>query len=226
MSNAPNWHTSLHDACECVPGETEAGAARPKTFRILALLHQTQGRTYDAIAAYRLYLTLVPDDGEALHNLGLLYAAIGQTRAAREAFGLAAARLSPDDAERATNLGVGAFWREEVERAVELFERALALDPAYVPAHYHLGVTRLTQGRCAEAIARLFAVVAAVPDYPQAAANLGVAYLSCGEAARAIPIFAALTRRDPADATARKNLNLARSEAMTEESADPKDGGR
>ena len=76
---------------------------------------------------------------------------------------------------------MGWFFRGELERASEFFERALAFDESYVPARYHLGVTLLHQGQCREAVATLEAVVAVAPDYPQAASSLGVAYNTAGE---------------------------------------------
>jgi hypothetical protein len=52
----------------------------------------------------------------------------GFNEEAATAFAAAAKYLQLDNAESATKLGVGHFFRGELERAVELFEKALALD--------------------------------------------------------------------------------------------------
>lgn len=181
----------------------------PKPYRNLALLYQVQIRNTDAIAAYRQYLSLAPEDGEAHHNLGMLYMTEGRTTEAVDAFEAASVYLTTTDAESTTNLGVGNFYRGDLDRAESLFEQALALDPSYVPACYHLGLTYLHQGRCKEAIGSLEAVVAAEPNHPQAAANLGVAYNTAGQPDKAIAIFETLIKKQPDNPSIILNLGYA-----------------
>lgn len=180
-----------------------------KPYRNLALLYQLQGKNNEAIAAYLKYLDLAPDDGEAHHNLGLLYMTEGRTTEAVDAFEAASVYLTPTDAESTTNLGVGNFYRGDLDRAEYLFEQALALDPSYVPARYHLGLTYLHRGRCEEAIESLEAVVATEPDHPQAAANLGVAYNTAGQPEKAIAIFETLLKKQPDNPSIILNLGYA-----------------
>lgn len=190
----------------------QAIAANPdylKPYRNLALLYQLQGKNNEAIAAYQQYLELAPEDGEAHHNLGLLYMTEGRTTEAALAFEAADAYLTPDNAESTTNLGVGNFYRGDLDRAEGLFEQALELDPSYVPARYHLGLTYLHQGRCEEAIESLEAVVAAEPDHPQATANLGVAYNTAGQPEKAIAIFETLLKNQPDNPSIILNLGYA-----------------
>jgi tetratricopeptide (TPR) repeat protein len=166
-----------------------------------------------------------PDDLNRSHDLrhkvakGLLYMNGWLTDQAMAAFQAAALYLSPDDAETTTNLGVGYFFRGDLERAVRLFEQALALDPAFIPARYHLGVAYLYQGRCEAAIAALEAVVAAQPDYPQAAANLGVAYNTAGQPGRAMAIFESLLQQQPDNPSVVLNLGYACQDAGDAERA-------
>jgi tetratricopeptide (TPR) repeat protein len=197
------------EANEAYQRAIAADPAYPKPYCNLAVLYQLEGRSGEAIEAYRLYLNIAPEDGEAHYNLGLLYMAEGQADAARTAFRLAAQQLVPDNAECATNLGVSCFFLGDLEKAVTLFEQALALDAAYLPARYHLGVAYLCQGRCTESIEMLEVVIAADPDYPQAAANLGVAYNTDGQPARAITIFEELLQQDPDNPSLNLNLGYA-----------------
>lgn len=161
----------------------------PRPYRNLAVLYQLVGRADEAIAAYRLYLELEASDGEAWHNLALLLTGEGSCEEAAEAFAAAAENLEPEDAERATALGVGYFFRDDLARAAGLFEEALALDAAHVPARYHLGLTRLRQGRAAEAVSELEAVLAAAPDYPHADANLNLARDAAAHQGEAAAVF-------------------------------------
>lgn len=191
----------------------------PKSYRNLAMLYHLVGRGDEAIAAYRLYLEMEPENGEAWHNLGLLLSSEGLMDDAAEAFRVAAERLLPDDAEGATGLGVGYFFRDDLGRAVELFETALSFDAGHVPARYYLGLTRLRQRRAAEAVAELEAVLAAAPDYPQALANLGVAYNTAGRHLEAVAVFEELLRREPGKPSHLRDLAYACRDAGLDERA-------
>jgi Tfp pilus assembly protein PilF len=148
MGNALFNLNRFDEAQDAYKQAIEASHDYLKPYRNLALLYQLQGRNNEAISVYRQYLNLVPKDGEALHNMGLLYMAERRTSKATEAFEVAAEHLLPTDAESATNLGVGYFYRGNLNSALELLEHALVMDPSFVPARYHLGVTYLHQGRC------------------------------------------------------------------------------
>lgn len=188
-------------------------ATYPPPYRNLALLYQFQGQYDDAIALYRRYLDLVPDDGEVHHNLALLYLQQEQDTEAAAEFEVASRLLSPDTPATATNLGVGYFYRGEMEVAVMLYEHALALDAAFTPARYHAGIAYLYLGRLDDSVAALEAVVDAEPDFPNAALNLGVAYNTAGRPTDAIHIFEALLDHDPTNPSAVLNLGYAALEA-------------
>jgi tetratricopeptide (TPR) repeat protein len=78
----------------------------------------------------------------------------------------------------------------------------------YIPAHYHLGVAYLSQGRVEEAIEELEMVVETEPDYPQAAENLGVAYNTAGRPEKSIPIFESLLQKEPDNISTLLNLGF------------------
>ncbi|HYH84221.1 MAG TPA: tetratricopeptide repeat protein [Pyrinomonadaceae bacterium] len=196
LGNALFVLSRLTEARDAYLRAVEVAPEYPKSYRNLAVLYQLVGRADEAIAAYRLYLELELTDGEAWHNLGLLLMSEGSCEEAAEAFAAAAEHLEPDDAEGATALGVGYFFRNDLARAARLFERALALDATHVPARYHLGLTRLQQGRAAEAVEELEAVLAAAPDYPHAAANLNVARDTAAHQGEAVAVFEEPLRRE------------------------------
>ncbi len=69
--------------------------------------------------------------------LGATYRALGDNVAARDAFA-EAVQLDPNKAEALYNLGV-AVEEKDVQRSVELMERAIEIDPSYFVAHQELG---------------------------------------------------------------------------------------
>lgn len=209
----------LDEAIDAYNRAIVADPAYPRPYGNLALVYQLADDAEAAMQYYQRYLALVPDDGEAHHNLGLLYMDAGRDEEAGAAFEAAARHLVPDTAERATNLGVGAFFRRDLDTAFSLFEKALSLDTSFVPARYHLGVTHLCQGRCAEAIEALEAVLDAAADYPQAAVNLAVAYNTDGQADKAIALLEALQEQQPDDPGVVLNLGFAYQEAEQMEGA-------
>ena len=222
LNNLGNALFNLNHFDEAQDAYKQAIEANPdyiNPYRNLALLYQLQSRNNEAISVYRQYLNRVPEDGEALHNMGLLYMAERRMAEASAAFESAAEHLSPNDAESATNLGVGYFYRGDLDRAVELLEHARTLDPSFVPARYHLGLTYLYQGRCQEAIEALEAVIAAEPDHPQATANLGVAYNTAGQPDKAITIFEALIKQQPDNPSIILNMGYAYQDAGFTEKA-------
>lgn len=178
-------------------------------YRNLALLYQLQDNIGDAIALYGEYLLRVPDDGQAHHNLALLYLKQGREAEAAVEFEIAAQLIAPDTPEAATNLGVGYFHRGELEIALLLYEHALELDPQFMPARYHAGIACLYLGQLENAVTALEVVVQAEPDFIDAAINLGVAYNTAGRSAEAIAVFEALLQHDPPNPSAVLNLGYA-----------------
>ena len=115
-------------------------------------LHQMKRQNEQAIYYYQQYVQLVEDDGEAHHNLGLLYMAMGHTENALEAFKNVEKYLNPDNAESATNLAVGYFYRGKMQMAEILLQKALQFDPSYISALYHLSIVYLHCGQFQKAI--------------------------------------------------------------------------
>jgi Flp pilus assembly protein TadD len=51
----------------------------------------------------------------------------------------------------ATNTGIQRLKEGDVDGAIEMFEKAIGLDPECAPAHYQLGLALRKKGRQAEA---------------------------------------------------------------------------
>ncbi|MFN8562260.1 MAG: tetratricopeptide repeat protein [Anaerolineae bacterium] len=116
-------------------------------YRNLALLYQFQGQYDDAIALYRRYLDLVPDDGEVHYNLALLYLQQEQDSEAGAAeFEIASRLLSPDTPATALNLGVAYNTASRPADAINVFEAPLDHDPTDPSAVLNLGYAALEAG--------------------------------------------------------------------------------
>ena len=107
-------------------------------------------RPVAAAQALEVGLRIVPDNTEALSNLGLVLLSLQQLPRAIETYEKVIA-LDPTSVSAYANLGNALAGSGQHERAIAAFQRALALDPDLAPAH--LGLARLYEklGRADEA---------------------------------------------------------------------------
>lgn len=114
----------------------------------------------------------------------------------------------PTSARARLNLGVELQRLGQRQEAIRQFERAAALQPDYVLAHYHWGAVLLEDGRAAEAVARLETAVHLAPENADAQLALGNALMRAGRAAEALAPYARSLELQPA-ADAHYNLATA-----------------
>jgi Flp pilus assembly protein TadD len=93
---------------------------------------------------------------------------MGRRREAAEAY-QTATRLAPRDPGPRNGLGVLAIEDGDLDRAVALFQEALAVDPRYHEARLNLAVAEVRRGNPAEARAALRLLLQAQPDRETAA---------------------------------------------------------
>jgi tetratricopeptide (TPR) repeat protein len=137
------------------------------------------------------------EDGRPKYNLVWRYMSAGQDLATEVAFAAATKYLWPEDAETATNLGVGYFICGKLDHAVKLLQQAVGFDPCYTPARYHLGRAYMCQGQYQEAVRSLEIAVLFEPGHAYAAIHLGLAYHATGRVDMAHAVLAAVRRRWP-----------------------------
>jgi tetratricopeptide (TPR) repeat protein len=151
------------------------------------------GRLAEARAAYSRATELDPRSAHARHQLGLVLALLGETRAAAEAF-QAAANLDPSLAEARAN--AARLWTEvargELERgdgsaAMESFRLAAAADPADAARRANYANLLMMTGQFAQARKEYEAALAADSRSALAHNNLGLLLVRMGEAASARP---------------------------------------
>ena len=141
------------------------------TWKALGSLLQAQGRREEALVAKQRAAELLPDDAEALSNLGRAYFELEQRPAAIAALRSALA-LCPEHAETLNNLGLVLNAEGQVAEAARCFEQAVALQPAFAAALNNLSGLHVTVGEVDAAVDLLSRAVAANPDDRVAFDNL------------------------------------------------------
>jgi serine/threonine-protein kinase len=96
-----------------------------------------------------------------------------------------AERLDPLDLQVKTQIGYVHHFRRDVDRAIEQFDRVLALEPSFAFAHYGMGDARAQKGEYDRAIAAFNQAVALQGRSPNHIGVLGYAYGRSGDAVRA-----------------------------------------
>ncbi len=158
-------------------------------------LHR-DGKLAAAAAGYEAVLNAEPGHADALHLLGLVADAQGQTERALALIGQAIARKpSP---RFFANQGPILARLGRLDDAVAAYREALARQPDYPEALNNLGVALMAQDKPQEAASAHRRAVELRPDYAEAQLNLGHALGLLGDMAGAEAAFRAAFARQPA----------------------------
>jgi protein O-mannosyl-transferase len=130
------------------------------------------GHLDPARAAYRRVLELDPDNLQVVQALASLEAGQGRPKEA-EAIYLSALRRTREDAKILNNVGLLRLDLGDGAGALEAFEQAVRIDPAYPRARFNLARALHQAGRAPEAEAELEEIVRRAPgtEFAQAAAR-------------------------------------------------------
>jgi len=109
-----------------------------------------------------------------------------------------------------TLAAIGYYYREtgDTARAVEYFEKALAIDPRNWPAHNFYGTTLFRQGKYEEALRHFQATMESNPFNSQGLTNIGVIEFARGKLGKAKEYFERAVESNPRYAKAHFNLAL------------------
>jgi tetratricopeptide (TPR) repeat protein len=139
-----------------------------------------------------------PDDAAARLRLGKTLLEYGRAREAEPQLARAAA-LAPDNVEALRELGNARAVNEDNERAIETFERVLALAPDDWQAHANLA-TLLAPRRPAQALEHARRAYELKPGEPRNGINLAEAYALTSQTAAAVELYQKVERQlDPDD---------------------------
>jgi len=149
----------------------------------LALALEEQEKLTTAHDELRQALNLQPDYADAWDLLGLVLSAQGNDGEAEKAHRKALeSRIDEAGTYRVyNNLGSVLVSLDRHPEAVEVFRKAIALQPEQPRAHYHLGLAIGQQGQKLESIPHFRKAIELKPDYAAAYGNLGFALKGVGE---------------------------------------------
>ena len=190
-------NTNRNDPCPCGSGKkfkqccqllevkqsaelaikSRAMDAIPEQFKI-ALQHHQVGELPQAERIYQEIIQLSPKHLDALHNLGLLASETGRHDLAVEL--LSKARRIEPSAAVYCSLGKAYLGQKNYTQAIESFQHAITLNPAYATAYSNLGTALLTQQKYEEAIGYFHRAIALSPA-ADSYNNLGYCLLRQGE---------------------------------------------
>ena len=98
------------------------------------------------------------------------------------------------------------FQKGQMDDAIFHFQKALAIQPDFVEAHYNLGNALLEKGQIDEAIVHYQTAIGIKPDYFDARNNLGTALLRMGKVAEAVTQYQAAIKFQPDNAEVHDNM--------------------
>ncbi len=114
------------------------------TVPVFGIIYDSQGRHHEAIRAYQDSLELDIHQPNLLLNLGSSYMRQERFKPAMESFEQAA-RQAPGDAQIWEQMAVCRYRMGEIDKAVEMYEKAVALDAHSASAQRGLGVALMSQ---------------------------------------------------------------------------------
>jgi tetratricopeptide (TPR) repeat protein len=166
----------------------------------------------DALQALRRAAELLPNDAEALRNMGAALHDQGQWAAALDTLQQALA-IEPNDVDTLVDTANALRGLGRAREAVPLYERALSLSPRLVEARNNLGNAFLELGQYADAVSCYRLALGLKPGDEQvvcnlvnALNNLGNVLRDSGERRSAVPLYAQAIELDPGRAESHCNL--------------------
>lgn len=167
----------------------------PELAKLVGELALQQGELDIAKKAFRLRVSLQPQDVDALVSLATLLADEGEEAQAegllQRAYQLAKASFLPPFA-----LGALKLAQNQLPQARRLLRQALAREESPV-AEFLLGLVELRLGRPGRAIQALQRASELAPDLEEAIYILGLAYLERGHTRKALACFQRVLQLDP-----------------------------
>ena len=154
----------------------------------LALVHRSQGRMGEAVAACERILKSAPEEVSIRRALAHLYAGLNEHTKANEHLGfvLELGAGGPEEHYLAGNLAAAAG---DLEGAVDAYGLALSGNPALPEVHHNLGIVINRLGRLDDALAAHRRAVEHGPSFADAHYSAGVLELGAGRAEQALQDF-------------------------------------
>jgi len=185
----------------------------------IAVKHYEAGQLQQSEAICRQLLALDPNQGDALHLLGLIAHQVRHPDAA--VLIRRAVALQPNNAIAYGNLALVLQSQGKWDEAIECSRQALALQPNIPAAHYNLGYAFHVKGELEDAVACYRRALALQPQFTPTYQNLGAALKALGRTDEAIEVYLRGLTLQPNSASLLSNIGDALWEqGKPEESAD------
>jgi tetratricopeptide (TPR) repeat protein len=196
-----------------------SGRAYADAHHLLALAYYLVGQPEKSLQAIDAALQLNPRYLEALMHRGVILGSLGRVEEAQEAFTAARAAgtetrggVAAHHADKLANphaaLGEAYLEAGGLSQAIEQYETALRLGPAFQDLRYRLAQLLLEAGRALEAREELERLVAVRPNSVEARATLGLACYLGGDVATARAVWNALAVEHPGEPRVRAYLAM------------------
>ncbi len=176
----------------------------PAALHYLGLLAQQTGRSKEGADLLERALKAGGPDKRIYNHLGQIYFALSDTRRATESFEAAIA-LDPDHVEALNNLA-NVLRVRDLDRAIALYRRALALAPRAAFAVYNLAEALNEDGAFDEALQLYRRTLELDPRHLHARHSLGVLLEQKGAFEEATQQYQAVLRIDPRHTPSLANL--------------------
>ena len=183
----------------------------PAMYRLLADLHDSQGRSSMARKVFEQGLVLYPENEDLRYTYGLYLESKGENDAALQEMEKIIA-INPDNAA-ALNY-VGYSWADantNLPEALQYLQKAVALTPENGYSRDSLGWVYYRLGKWDDALLELEKANAIIPNDPAILDHLAEVYMTSGNTEKALPLYKTLLRLyiDSKNETAEQNtLNI------------------
>lgn len=201
----------LETALSLLAEAARRDASRPNVQLAIAQTTSALGFYADSLLAYDRYLKLVPGDEPARRERSFMFAVSSHPReglAELEAF----SRSHAKDATAHYEVGILEARSDPANASVEL-DRAIALEPDFVPARFGRGVLNYLQGNYRAALPDLEFAAARYPDNAQVLERLGETLLALDRTSEAVTALRKAAEISPKDARILMHLSRALSKA-------------
>ncbi len=160
-------------------------------YYVLGVFYLKMGQAEEARKAWEVGLKLEPDNGQLLHDFGVLQLKMGMKSEARETLSRAVDQLgSPADklmkASALNRLGAAYYEEKNYQAAHYSWSRAAVLDPQNLDISINLAMGDTRRGRYQEAIQSLLKLTVNHQRNPKLLGSIGAAYFYNGEHQKAI----------------------------------------
>ena len=194
----------------------------PNTFGVIGEIEAELGNFQAAIKSFKEGIEKHPEESELHYGLGQVYALMGESDKALEAYNKA---LELSESERTSfhsfsrrissrrdmilmRIGILYGERGDHNKAMEYYRKAIDENPWNADAYFNLGVGLSEVGDIDGAIENFKKAVEFDPDLVEARVNLGILLMRTGQKQEAREQFEEVLRIDPGNKIARNGLGL------------------